>query len=308
MSDWGSHGDGHPDNTRTPLIAWGSGVAKPIVSKHGVAPGHDDLSADWNLNNIQRHDVAQADVAALMAYLIGAEFPVNSVGELPLSYLSSDMAAKAKAFLANAKGILEMYKVKEARKRDTELRYRPYGPLSNHESSVEKRISNIQGLIDQGQYEEAIESTAVLVRVVLDGLRYLQTYDWLFLRALITLGYLGWIAFALTTVIDLHVLHGKMETSRSLFQVIFFSSVLAILFASFIISKSPLTYYAYSIFPVVFWEEVFARRKALIEGCNVLFGKITTISGYISFTFRTVVFLALLECLVSCSHSDVIFC
>ncbi|KAH8804798.1 GPI ethanolamine phosphate transferase-like protein [Xylogone sp. PMI_703] len=297
MSDWGSHGDGHPDNTRTPLIAWGSGVAKPVIAERGTAPGHDELSADWNLSKVQRHDVAQADVAALMAYLVGVEFPVNSVGELPLSYLSSNMAGKAKAYLANARGIIEMYKVKEARKMDTELHYRPYRPLSDQETSVERRLARIQGLIDRGKYDEAIADTSDLIKTTLDGLRYLQTYDWLFLRALITIGYLGWIAFALTTVIDLHVLHGKTETSRSLFQILFFSSILVILFASFIISKSPPTYYAYSIFPVVFWEEVFARRKALAEGCHVLFGKITTVGGFISLIFRIVIFLALVESL-----------
>ena len=91
MSDWGSHGDGHPDNTRTPLVVWGSGVAKPLVTK-GKAPGHEDgFSSDWGFDRIARHDVSQADVAALMAYLTGLEFPVNSVGELPFPYLAADI-------------------------------------------------------------------------------------------------------------------------------------------------------------------------------------------------------------------------
>lgn len=85
MSDWGSHEDGHPDNTRTPLVAWGYGVAKPKTVKMGeAAPGHEDsFSKDWQLDHIYRHDVSQADVAALLAYLAGLELPVNSVGELP---------------------------------------------------------------------------------------------------------------------------------------------------------------------------------------------------------------------------------
>ena len=202
---------------RTPLIAWGSGVAKPVVVQRALLRrGMTSLSADWGLDHIQRHDVAQADVAALMAYLAGLEFPVNSVGELPLPYLSGDIAAKAEAFLANARGILDMYRVKEEQKKATELRFRPFKAMGGRENSVEHRFSVIRALIDLERYDEAIKETAALVKLGLDGLRYLQTYDWLFLRALITIGYLGWIAFALTTVVDLHVLHGKTETSRTL--------------------------------------------------------------------------------------------
>jgi len=114
MSDWGSHGDGHPDNTRTPLVAWGAGIKKPVTSKVLEVTGHEDgFSGDWGLGAVRRVDVAQADVAALMAYLVGLNFPVNSVGELPLEYLDANVSVKAEASLANARQILEMYKVKE---------------------------------------------------------------------------------------------------------------------------------------------------------------------------------------------------
>jgi len=302
MSDFGSHGDGHPDNTRTPLVVWGSGVAKPVVTQGSIAPGHDKLSSDWGLDHIQRHDVSQADVAALMAYLAGLPFPVNSVGELPLSYLSTDLPEKAEAALVNTKGILEMYRVKEEQKKATELRYRPYQVLGDEGNSAEHRISIIRAHINEHRYKEAISESNSLIKIGLEGLRYLQTYDWLFLRALVTIGYLGWIAFALTTVIDLHVLHGKAKTSRTLTSTIFFSSVLLILFASFIASKSPITYYSYAIFPVAFWEEVFARRKALVEGKNVLSNNITSAGGRIMLILKTVIFLGLIECLVSVLH------
>ncbi|KAK6219573.1 GPI ethanolamine phosphate transferase 1 [Colletotrichum tabaci] len=294
MSDWGSHGDGHPNNTRTPLITWGSGIAPPVLTSDSVAPGHDEYSSDWNLDGVKRHDVAQADIAALMAYLIGVEFPANSVGELPLSYVSSSIDEKAQAALVNAREILEMYRVKEERKRATELRYRPFRPLSDTDLTPSRRVEDIQRLIDAGNYEEAIEESAALVKIALEGLRYLQTYDWLFLRTLITIGYLGWIAFALTVVVGLHVLRGSHPPSHTTTGTTVFTSILAALYASFIVSKSPVTYYAYGFFPVVFWEEVWARRGSLVQGRHVLFGHIKTGGGVASFLLNVVVYIGVI--------------
>jgi len=62
----GSHGDGHPDNTRTPLIAWGAGISKP---SRNSPSGHDSFSMDWGLNHLSRYDVAQADIAPLMVLI-----------------------------------------------------------------------------------------------------------------------------------------------------------------------------------------------------------------------------------------------
>jgi len=300
MTDWGSHGDGDPDSTRTPLIAWGSGVAKPQIYPDERAPGHeDDFSQDWHLDHVRRHDVAQADVAPLMAYLLGLDFPVNSVGELPLSYLDASPEVKAAAALVNVKQVLEMYNVKERQKLSTALRYRPYPPFSKVNASIADRVSSIEAAIGAGRYEQAIGLSDDLLHHALEGLRYLQTYDWLFLRALITIGYLGWIIYAITTVLDLHVLHGTSSNDRTVSTTIGFTSILVVLYSSFIIDRSPLTYYAYGFFPVFFWEEVYSRRKSLQIGLQVMFGHIHGFSAFISLGIQALLYVTVLEALVS---------
>lgn len=304
MTDWGSHADGHPDNTRTPLIAWGSGVAKPIINNTGKAIGHEDgFSSDWGLDHVQRHDVSQADVATLMAYLAGLEFPVNSVGELPLSFLAGDAKEKAEAALVNTRGILEMYRVKEERKRATELRYRPFPPLGDERYSVKYRMDEIKAMIGKGRYDQAVKMSQELLHLGLDGLRYLQTYDWLFLRVLVTIGYVGWIAFALTTVIDLHVLQGKTQTSRNFLTSAVFGALVTFFFSFLLIRKAPITFYAYALFPLVFWEEVIARREAVVKGSQVLLKEIRSTRDVVLLVFKGLAFVGLLEALVSFVHT-----
>ncbi|KAI9677762.1 MAG: Glycosyl phosphatidyl inositol anchor synthesis [Trizodia sp. TS-e1964] len=300
MSDWGSHGDGHPDNTRTPLIAWGSGVATPLKANPGQkAHGHEDnYSSDWNLDHITRHDVSQADVAALMAYLAGLEFPVNSVGELPLAYIAGDSKEKAESALANTRGILEMYRVKEGKRKATQLQYKAYPPLGDNEHSVEHRIGEIRKLIDDAKYDEAIAECGSLMKIGLQGLRYLQTYNWLFLRTIVTAGYLGWIAFATTTILDLHVLHGTTEPARTLASSMFFLSILVGLYSILWKQMSPWTYYAYTFFPMIFWEEVYAKRGAISAGAAQLLKSANYTHKYLTFSLQVVAYLALLEAFV----------
>lgn len=69
MTNWGSHGAGHPHETLTPLVAWGAGVQGPMAPIHGADIPTDTL--EWNLAHLRRTDVNQADIAALMTSLIG---------------------------------------------------------------------------------------------------------------------------------------------------------------------------------------------------------------------------------------------
>lgn len=95
MEDDTDHRHQDPDNTRTPLVVWGSGIRGPQRLVFG-------RSAAWNLT-VQGERIWQADIATLMSTLLGKPLPANSVGMLPYRLLSADMERKARAMIINAK-------------------------------------------------------------------------------------------------------------------------------------------------------------------------------------------------------------
>ncbi|KAF9903824.1 Glycosyl phosphatidyl inositol anchor synthesis [Linnemannia zychae] len=301
MGNRGVHGDGHPDNTRTPIVAWGAGIQGP----NKVSPqGHDEFSADWGLNDYSRNDVRQADIAPLMASLIGTYYPVNSVGELPLPYLDTPDSFRAASTFTNTLQILEQYHVKQELKRRTEILFKPFPGLTG-DHSPEAVKAQVQALIDAGKYEEA-EAECVIVRdLCLEGLRYLQTYDWLFLRSVISAGYLGWIAFSLNFIVRTFVggqdsrlgplgaprtrqaiANGASAQEKQAVNIL--SVVVFTIFAIILtIKQSPVLYYAYVAFPIFFWSHVVLDRRELISAIskttqNYGWGKTTgSVLGYI---------------------------
>ena len=86
MTDWGSHGAGDDTETLTPLLVWGSGIRS---SRH---------------SNVH---IEQADMCPLMSYFLGLDYPVNSVGRLPMDYLIPLDEDLVHAYLQNARQLLE---------------------------------------------------------------------------------------------------------------------------------------------------------------------------------------------------------
>ncbi|KAI9001619.1 Phosphatidylinositolglycan class N-domain-containing protein [Gaertneriomyces semiglobifer] len=252
MSDRGNHGDGHPDNTRTPLIAWGAGVAGP-ASESEIDGFKDEWASIYNLPTAS-HDVNQADIAPLMSTLLSIPVPMNSVGTLPMRYLSSTIEHKAAALLANARQMLNQFDVKEDEKRETELWFKGFTPLANWRG----RVSHIESKLQSRQWEDAIAECESLVKLGVEGMRYYQTYDWLFLRLIITLGYLGWMAYSITCILS-----PTPDTSQHPIIQLVTGCVVCGLAVVLYLQRSPLIYYAYAAFPLWFWNKVARKWKTI---------------------------------------------
>lgn len=286
MSDRGSHGDGDPANTRTPLVIWGAGVRKPI-SRPGK-PSDEDTPADWNLDNLVRHDVEQADLAPLMAALIGVNFPMNSVGVLPTGLLAASDEVKAKLAYKNTLQILEMYHRKEEIKSEAHF-YKGYPPLANLGSEKER----IATLFAEGKFAEALHASHVLTNVALDGLSYLQKYDWPFLMGTVVAGFLLWMLYVTLYV---SMAYDASVTSTFLLRKsgprsLAFALGLVALFASYLVSqKSPPMYYLYSVFPCYFaWRIVsnWSNLKSAFAAGNTkktIFGLVKSLLACLAIT------------------------
>ncbi|GAA5887546.1 hypothetical protein JCM5296_002613 [Sporobolomyces johnsonii] len=262
MSSLGNHGDGHPDNTRTPLVVWGKGVRRQGDWEEPAM--HDEYSKDWGIRGVRR-DVEQADVAPLMSVLAGVPIPANSAGRVPLEYLDASPSFRARAAFANANQLLAEAEAKSELKRAHALAFRPFPELVDSSSagtlSPDSHRRVIQELIDAGRYAEAEKHSLKLLDIALRGSSYFQKYDWLLLRTIVTLGYLGFMAFTTHFILSHHVFPSssvRPAKPASLSRLLALAPAAAFLtlVARFAVERAPLTYYLYALFPAYFWTHV----------------------------------------------------
>ncbi|KAK4603811.1 hypothetical protein RGQ29_012360 [Quercus rubra] len=272
MSDKGSHGDGHPSNTVTPLVAWGAGVKnpKPISSTNhshcnfGFVDEHmhDALTpVEWGLNEIERVDVNQANIAPLMSTLVGLPCPVNSVGSLPLDYINMIEIEEVEAVVSNTKQVLNQFLCKSHIKLSNSLYFKPFKQLANYSAVLDQ----IERLISFRNYEAAMKLSENLRSLALQGLYYFQTYDWLMLMTIITLGYIGWMMYLFLHMLQSYTslpgnISRKEQAARqrsytgkiNLCGCLFMGALSILLFQE----HPPPLYHAYTTMTVFLWPRI----------------------------------------------------
>ncbi|KAK0203761.1 Phosphatidylinositolglycan class N-domain-containing protein [Desarmillaria ectypa] len=309
MSVIGNHGDGNPDSTRTPLVAWGKGIRGPLSDS--IPSSHDGYSQPWGLTHLYRRDVEQADIAALMATLMGIDWPVNSVGVLPdvdptrPGYLlprNGDQSL-AGAALVNAKTILENYRIQHEIKKRHKNFYRPFTPLEAPAKSGNPRrieaLQEIEHLILQSDWYGARAAALDLITIGLEGLRYLQTYERTLLRTIATIAYAGWAAYASLFVFK----PGDFPDARQ--SPIITATAFAVLtsfWGLFFSEQAPWTYYLYVTFPCYFWQRFFSQILPLLKLSTL---NVSRRHAWATISRVCLVFAALISMVVAYTHRSI---
>ncbi len=234
MSDKGSHGAGDPTETETPFIAWGAGFRGP----RALSKGSPTSPRSWEVDHLDRIDIQQADVAPLIATLLGTALPSNSVGRLPIECLS-DEVDRLMALQANAAQMIELLRVKhELRKQASVLWFRPSPALNE-----------AVALLEQSRVSKRLDYADLALNKASSGLYHYDTYDRTFLYCLMSIAMVGWILF-------MGARADGMESSAGSWWVKWgHGFCLALLWGLLWLDRSPWMYFVYALAAVMIGGE-----------------------------------------------------
>ena len=189
-------------------------------------------------------DISQIDLTPLVAGLLGINFPIHSLGIFPIDILDASDKVKSKILFGNLMELMENYKIKTLNQSKSII-YMPYKPLVD----CDERINDILNDINNEKYIEAIDKTHLLINQALEGINYIYTYDRLYLKIIITLGY-----FLLMTFLFIIV---EMRNNNCFNEVFFnfkekssniFCLIISLLLCIFLFLRlSPFIYYLYTL-------------------------------------------------------------
>uniref|UniRef100_A0A674IN08 GPI ethanolamine phosphate transferase 1 n=1 Tax=Terrapene triunguis TaxID=2587831 RepID=A0A674IN08_9SAUR len=250
MTDWGSHGAGHPSETLTPLIAWGAGVNYP--QKVTFQFFEDEFLKEWKLEKWKRLDVNQ--------------------GILPLDYLNNSAHFKAESMFTNAVQILEQFKIKMTQKKETTLSFlfTPFQLLSDTEQI--NILRKARSYIHQEKYHEAVSLCKTLISLALEGLSYYHTYDRLFLGISVVMGFVGWTSYVILLIVKTHTsLTRSTHDKASTVLLLYGFGAIGVLIAFFLLIQTcPWTYYIYCLLPVPVWYAVVKEFRVIQDLASLL--------------------------------------
>jgi len=96
-----------------------------------------EVTRQWRLGGVTRMDVHQADVAPLMAAVLGVPFPVNSVGLLPFAFMPEN-GYRIRALKANAQQLAAHVRHRANVLSSRALWFRPFGGTAAMEKALEQ--------------------------------------------------------------------------------------------------------------------------------------------------------------------------
>uniref|UniRef100_A0AAG5CYL7 GPI ethanolamine phosphate transferase 1 n=1 Tax=Anopheles atroparvus TaxID=41427 RepID=A0AAG5CYL7_ANOAO len=254
ITDQGSHGSGHPLETETPFLAWGAGFSHWKASDPRGLDERDVLALDGN--RIPVHQINQADVAPLMAAVLGISVPKNSFGKLPRSLLNVSEEYAAWAIRNNADQLLQQYYRWQSETEGKMLQWLTTARQTNFKDSINRLMAQITAALAKQAYMEVQNLTETLMDVTLEGIQYFQSYYKPHLFLSLTLTMLGWLLFLAKETFTVPC-KNSYHSGRSV-------AVAAAIFATVVLvfnvaQSTPPVIIVYFLVPILLWGYIGAQ-------------------------------------------------
>ncbi|XP_004522544.1 GPI ethanolamine phosphate transferase 1 [Ceratitis capitata] len=251
MTNAGSHGASDTYETETPFFLWGAGIARNASFKNVFKIGKD-LTRPL-------YDMQQAQIAPLIAALIGTAPPMNNIGILPLEYLNVSLEYQAHAAHSNALQLLAQFQALLATHQRGFFSSFLLSFKELDADIIAHYVANMEIILKNGQFERAIISSIGIMQSALKGIEYYQGYYRRPLQLCTTATFICWIIYCLQVLLGQRPLVNSYKSNLMLT----FKQKLSLITVCFflLLQRVPFVVGFYLLLPFLVWLLLVQKQR-----------------------------------------------